>query len=365
MDRTIMMIHGMWGGAWCWEYFKPFFEDKGYHCVTPILRYHDMDPNDEPDFRLGSVSLTDYADDLEKQIRDLGEPVILMGHSMGGLLSQILASRGVAEAAVLLTPAAPYGIMGLTPSVIRSFWSILTVWKFWQKPGRQTFKEASFSTLGVLSADMQEKEFGKFVYESGRVIFEIGLWPMDLKQSSKVDESKVNCPVLIIAGSEDKITPASVVRKVANKYQKVALYREFEQHGHAVLQEPGWEDIAGHTLDWLNKVLDSEKSEAAVQVEQRKFKRNQFDAVIAFANSESDSYYPGNIEDYSSGGLHFTSKIEVKPGSDIIIKWSDRMPDIETLHAKNKCRAEVIWYKQSKDGSLFDIGAKFSESNSP
>ena len=84
MEKTIVMIHGMWGGGWCWDHYKPFLENKGYHCITPILRYHDRDPNDEPDPRLGTVSLTDYADDLEKQIRKLDVPVILMGHSMGG-----------------------------------------------------------------------------------------------------------------------------------------------------------------------------------------------------------------------------------------------------------------------------------------
>ena len=361
MEKTIVMIHGMWGGGWCWDHYKPFLENKGYHCITPILRYHDMDPNDEPDPRLGTVSLTDYADDLEKQIRKLDVPVILMGHSMGGLLTQILASRDLAEAAILLTPAAPYGLMGLTPSVIRSFWSILTTWKFWKKPGRQTFKEAAYSTLGVLPADVKKKEFDKFVYESGRAVLEIGLWPLDSKKASKVDESKVTCPVLIIAGTEDKITPASVVRKIADKYKEVAVYKEFEQHGHAVLEEPGWEEIAEYTSDWLDKVLSVKRLEVETHVEQRKFKRTQYHALIAFARSDSESYHHGKMDSCSPGGLHFTSNVEVKPGSDIIIKWVDSIPEIKGFHGKDVCRAEVMWYKQRKDRSLYDIGAQFSE----
>ena len=125
MDETIVMIHGMWGGPWCWDHYKAFFENKGYRCIAPALRYHAGNPNDKPDPRVGAVSLLDYADDMEMLIRGLDAPIILTGHSMGGLLAQILASRSLAEAAVLLTPASPGGILTLTPSVIRSFWSTM------------------------------------------------------------------------------------------------------------------------------------------------------------------------------------------------------------------------------------------------
>lgn len=66
----------------------------------------------EPDPRLGTTSLIQYAQDLENYIKGKGlntKPII-MGHSMGGLLAQILGARGVASALVLLTPAAPAGI---------------------------------------------------------------------------------------------------------------------------------------------------------------------------------------------------------------------------------------------------------------
>ena len=105
MAETIVMIHGMWGTGSYWENFRDFFEGRGYRCVVPTLRFHDMDPNGLPDPRLGTTSLPDYAADLEKLIRELNVVPILMGHSMGGLLAQILGSRGLAKALVLLTPA--------------------------------------------------------------------------------------------------------------------------------------------------------------------------------------------------------------------------------------------------------------------
>ena len=255
MPETIFMIHGMWCGAWYWENYKSFFEAKGYHCITTTLRFHDMDSKETPNPQLGTTSLLDYAEDLEEEMRQVAVKPILMGHSMGGLLAQILGSQGLVKALVLLTPAAPAGIMALTPSVIRSFWSALTKWGFWKRPMRQTFDEAVYSMLHLLPPEEQRETYDKFVYESGLAASEIGFWLFDPKGAAKVDESKVTCPLLVIAGSEDRITPASVVRQVAKKYKAVSTYREFTNHAHWVIAEPGWEEIAEHISDWLNQVL--------------------------------------------------------------------------------------------------------------
>ena len=255
MAETIVMIHGMWGTGWYWENFKGFFEGKGYRCVVPTLRYHDMDPNGVPDPRLGTTSLLDYAEDLEKLIREFEGTPILMGHSMGGLLAQILSSRGLAKALVLLTPASPHGIIALKPSVIKSFWSSLTTWGFWRKPLRRTFAEAAYSMLNLMPFESQKSIYDKFVFESGRAASEIGFWLFDSKGAARVDESKVTCPVLTVAGEKDRITPVSVTRKIAEKYKGVATYKEFTDHSHWVIGEPGWEEIAEYIEEWLHQAL--------------------------------------------------------------------------------------------------------------
>jgi len=251
MADTIFMIHGMWGGAWLWDNYRRVFEAEGYRCVATTLPFHDMDPRGIPDPRLGKTSLLDYADVLEQEVRQLGPQPILMGHSMGGLLAQILAARGIAQALVLLTPASPSGIMAITPSVIKAFWSIQTKWGFWEKPMRQTFSEAAYSILHQLLAQEQKETYDKFVYESGRVAFEIGYWLLDPKRASKVNETKVTCPVLVVAGGQDRIVPASVVRRVANKYKSVSTYKEFENQAHMVVIQPGWQEVAEHVASWL------------------------------------------------------------------------------------------------------------------
>lgn len=251
MAETIVMIHGMWGGSWCWDNYRAFFEQKGFRCRTPVLRHHDIRPQDPPPEALGRLSLREYADDLEAFIGDLEETPFIMGHSMGGLLAQMLAARGLGKGLVLLTPAPPAGINALTFSVIRSFWSVLTRWGFWRTPHRLPFEAASYAMLHRLPEDQRRREYAKLVYESGRAAAEIGFWLLDPRAASRVDHAAVKCPMLVVGATEDRITPLAATRKVAKKYGPQATFREFSGHAHWVIGEPGWEEIAGAVHRWM------------------------------------------------------------------------------------------------------------------
>ena len=251
MTKNLVMIHGMWGGSWYWENYKKFLEGQGWQCHTPTLRYHDIDPKDPPPAGLGATSLLDYTRDLEEFILGLEEKPIIMGHSMGGLLAQMLGARDLARGLVLLTPASPRWINALKFSVIKSFWTVLTKWGFWHKPQRLPFEAAVYAMLHLLPESEQKAAYEKFVYESGRAAWEIGFWILDPTRANQVDAANITCPVLVISGAEDRITPASVVKNVARKYR--AAYKEFPNHAHWVLSEPGWEDIAGYVGDWVKQ----------------------------------------------------------------------------------------------------------------
>ena len=253
MLDTLFMIHGMWTGPWYWDNYKKFFEKKQYKCVATTLRFHDMDPKDKPEPKLGTVSLLDYAEDLEREISQLDSKPIILAHSMGGLLAQILGTRGLAKALVLLTPAPPSGIMALKPSVIRSFWSTLTKWNFWKIPMRLTFNEAVYSIFNLMPEEEHRPTYDKFVYESGQAAAEIGFWMFDKNNATRIDETKIICPVLVLGGAKDRITPVSVTRQIAKKYK--STYKELANHAHWVIAEPGWEEIA----EYIHLIIDKNK----------------------------------------------------------------------------------------------------------
>jgi len=256
MNKSIVMIHGMCCGSWVWENYRSYFEQKGYSCYSPTLRYHNMEPSGKPETSLGITSLLDYAQDLEGYVSKFNHKPLIMGHSMGGLLAQILGARELASGLILLTPASPHGINALTFSVLKSFWSILTKWGFWREPFRVSFKTAVYAMMHLLPQESQKAIHEKFVYESGRAAAEIGFWYLDPNGAAKVDDTQVKCPVLVIAGAQDRITPASVVRKVAKKYKTVSTYKEFENHAHWVIGEKGWENIAAYISDWIELSKD-------------------------------------------------------------------------------------------------------------
>ncbi|MBN1897189.1 MAG: alpha/beta hydrolase [Spirochaetes bacterium] len=251
MKETIVFVHGMWLNAKCWDKYRKFFQKKGYQCITPTLRFHDLRPNEIPDPRLGTTGVLDYVEDLEKVIRKLKTKPILIGHSMGGLLVQILAARGLAKALVMMNPDPPHGIMILRLSVMKGLMSAMTKWGFWKKPFKQTFDEATYSMLQLLSFKEQKSFFDNFVYESGKAAVEIGFWFLNPKKPTKVNKENITCPTLIIGSKQDNIVPASVVRKIARKYKKVAVYKEYSHHSHWVIAEPGWQEICGDIHNWL------------------------------------------------------------------------------------------------------------------
>ena len=254
MQRTAVLIHGMFSRPWVWDRYRPLFEEHGWRCLTPVLRHHDVEPEDPPPEALGTTSILDYAADLEALVRGLEEPPVLVGHSMGGLLVQMLAERGAARAAVLLCPAAPAGIVGLSPAVLRSFWGILTTPGFWHRPVRPSYAAARYAFLGGFRTEADRRAVhDRLVHESGRAVFEIGLWPLDRRRAARVDAARVTCPVLVVGAGRDHATPAFVARAVARRYTGAA-HMEFEEMAHWVLSEPGWERVARAVLGWLDEL---------------------------------------------------------------------------------------------------------------
>ena len=130
---------------------------------------------------------------------------------------------------------------------------MLTKWGFWRNPHRLPYEAAVYAVFHRVPEAERRALYDRMVYESGRAATEIGLWLFDPRQAARVDESRVTCPVLAIAGAEDRVTPAAVVRKVAEKYRTVSTYREFAGQAHWVLGQPGWEEVAGAVAGWLQE----------------------------------------------------------------------------------------------------------------
>lgn len=251
-NKNVVMIHGAFCGAWAFESWAARFEAAGHNVHVPELRHHEETTKPHPD--LGETSLADYAADLEALLDELGEPAVLMGHSMGGLLAQMLAARGRASALILLAPSAPWGVLPSTPFEIVSAQALYLAGDFWRKPLRPERWIASANALDKLDEATHDAVLSRLVPESGRATFEIFHWPFDLKRTSYVDARAVTCPILCFSGAADRINPPATVRRIAQRYRGRVQYRELKDTSHWPMAEPGWEKVADHALFWLERI---------------------------------------------------------------------------------------------------------------
>ena len=251
---TIMMLPGACCGAWIYKDFRGYFQDKGWTVLTPELRHHDQKPGQAADPGLATTSLTDYVADLTLAIQALPEPPVIMGHSMGGLLAQLLAAKGLARAIALITPARTWGTLPSSEDEIIAAIGLMSTGPFWTQAMDPVFEIAAENSLNCLSPERQKEVFAQFVPESGQAIFESMFWMFDRKRASYVNPLNVDCPVLAIAGGSDKVTSATSVRDVADKYLEQATYLEFSSMGHMLLLEDNWRAVADACSEWLETI---------------------------------------------------------------------------------------------------------------
>jgi non-heme chloroperoxidase len=251
------MIHGAFVGPWSFDTFRAPFEAAGYTVHAPVLRHHDKGM--KPPRELGSTSLIDYAKDLTRFIESLPAPPVLLGHSLGGLLAQMLAAKGKAQALVLLAPCAPWGVLPTTLFEIASAQTMTLQGPIWNQVLRPDYDVAASASLDKLPLADRKRIYAQFVPESGLATFEIMHWGWDAKRASHVDAAAVTCPVWCVSGQYDKINPPSTVQRVAARYGKQATFHEIPGHSHWLLEEPGWQDIAAVALKWLDGVLPPAK----------------------------------------------------------------------------------------------------------
>lgn len=235
---SLLFVHGMWGGSWYWANYLRAAAEAGWEAWAINLRGHH---GSRPVPDLGCISVLDYVQDVLDCLQALGE-VVLVGHSMGGLITQKVAETGGVRAAVALTSAAPRGIL-----VLR--WPVLSRMVKYLGP---IFRNRAFTTsradanalvLNQLPPNQQAWAYDRLVPESGRAARELAFGLI------AVDEARVRCPLLVVGGERDAITPMAVQRRIARKYN--ADYREVAGHGHMLMLEEGWERPFKEILEWI------------------------------------------------------------------------------------------------------------------
>lgn len=250
--KTVVFIHGLYMTPLCWEDWIKRFESKGFRTLAPAYPGRDKSVQElqTPDAALGKLTLTAILDHLEKQIKALDEKPILIGHSMGALITQLLLQRGLASVAIAIDSAPPSGVFTTTFSFLKANWGHITPFVNQNSPVVMTFERFQYAFVNDMPLDEQRAAFKRYVVPESRLI------PRESLFGAKIDFKKAHAPLLLIAGGNDNIIPPDLNKKNYNKYKggsSVTDFKEFPGRNHYILGQPGWEEVADYCLDWISR----------------------------------------------------------------------------------------------------------------
>ena len=239
----IIMVHGAFCGGWTFERIRGVFEARGHICLTPDLRGHEA--GGQP----AGASMSHYADDIAALARSCAAPPILIGHSLGGLVTQMAAARAPIAGLILLAPSAPWGIQGGTMEEAISAVSLYALGPFWSLAVAPDYSLAKQYSLDRMEHADRRAVYDRMVPESGRALWETLNWWLDPFMTTQVSTHRINAPVLAVAGGRDLIHPPTTVRQTAARLGAEVLV--FPEMSHWLPGEPGCEDVAAACLDWM------------------------------------------------------------------------------------------------------------------
>ncbi|MDQ4080602.1 MAG: alpha/beta hydrolase [Gemmatimonadota bacterium] len=240
----MLMVHGIMGGAWYFAKWLEFFAARGHPSYALNLRGHH---GSRPVADMGTVSVMDYVTDVRDATRGVadrhdGARVILVGHSMGGLIAQKAAESLAPAALVLLSSAPPRGIFLFSwPLFRRQMKHVPAILA--SRPVMADPADTTALFLNRLSPSEALELAPRWTSTSGRAGREMTLG------SIAVEANRIECPVLVVAGTNDVAIPPRIQRRIATKYG--AEFRDYDGHAHFLIWEPGWERIAGDVAAWL------------------------------------------------------------------------------------------------------------------
>lgn len=252
MKPTILFIHGMFLNARSWDNWVSYFERRGYFCLAPSWPLHDAEPSylrENVPAGLGDLGLDALVETYARHAGALADKPIVIGHSLGGLIAQLLAARGLVEAAVPIASVAPNHMVSADWNFLKTSAKITNPFKG-HEPFEMTaeiFHETFANTMTEQESDLAYHRFA--IHESRKVLRD-ALGPM-----GHIDLDAPHAPLLFIAGEKDQIVPDKLNRKNAEAYKdagSIAEFKEFSGRGHFLCGQPGWEEIAGYVANWLD-----------------------------------------------------------------------------------------------------------------
>jgi pimeloyl-ACP methyl ester carboxylesterase len=258
----VVFVHGLWLLSSSWDRWAELFEQRGYSAVKPGWPDDPKtvaDANAHPE-ALAGKGIGDVADHLETVIRGLDAKPAVVGHSFGGLLTQILAGRGLAAVSVAISPAPFRGVLPLPISALRSSAAVLSNPANRHRAVPLTFEQFRYAFANAVDEDEAMQLYEAYaVPGSGEPIFQAAAANFNPWTEAKVDTKNAQRgPLLIISADRDHTVPWAIANASYKKQrgnESVTEIVKLEGRGHALTIDAGWRDVADTALAFVDRFV--------------------------------------------------------------------------------------------------------------
>lgn len=251
----VLLVHGMWSNQDALQEVHNAFVEQGYEAESLSLPYHcaKTEHTAASKEKLAQTGLQEYVAYIVEQVKCQSSPPILVGHSMGGLLVQLVAAQIPCKRLILLSSAAPAGVNGLSVSAIRTFGSNLLRFPLWCSITEVQLASIRYGIANTQSAALQQEIYARSTYESGKATLQISMGLLLGRRSTAyVNTAQIQCPVLIIGGTVDRITPISVQRSIAQRFGSRGQLVEIRNCCHWTVGGRFFPQISTEIFQWLD-----------------------------------------------------------------------------------------------------------------
>jgi non-heme chloroperoxidase len=260
-DRTpVVFIHGLWLLPSSWDRWADLFEEAGYTALTP--GWPD-DPETVEEAKahpevFAHKSVGQVADHYADVIGQLKKKPAVIGHSFGGLLTQMLAGRGLSAASVAIDPAPFRGVLPLPFSALKSASPVIGNPANRNRAIPLTYEQFRFAFANAVSEDEAKELYDTFaVPASGVPLFQAASANLNPWTEAKVDSKNPDRgPLLIISGERDHTVPWSIANasyKRQKRNEGVTEITEMPNRGHALVIDSGWREVADKALSFVQR----------------------------------------------------------------------------------------------------------------
>ena len=255
--KQIVFVTGAFVHNSCWDEWKTYFESKGYTVTAPpwpfkeavnAAELRNRQPNDTD---LAALTLAELIDHYANVVKSFPEKPIVIGHSLGGLITQIIVSRDLAAAGVAIHSVPPQGVFPYEFTFLKAGWKVLGLFTSLKKTYLMSLKDWQYAFVNGMPLAEQKAAYEKSTVPESKTVARGGL-----TSAAAVDFKKPHAPLLLTSGSEDTIIPAHLNNRNYKKYAQngsVLDYKEFPGRNHFVLGQSTWKEDADYILDWLAK----------------------------------------------------------------------------------------------------------------